>query len=186
MSGWKEQEWPLFICFPSTGIEGEDLAAWRKTRDCVRGRDREKERVCQRVWVCATDKFIQTRVLYVYGWARLHLKGTSLWILRSHAQRTITALPRAGNIIKGPVQSNVSDIKLYDMSFSTFIFYDPTLILSALLIFVVRFLHSKPRRAVCTQSGKSKASNPRQAGSLPGAREGRVHVRGSCRANSTV
>lgn len=35
------------------------------------------------------------------------------------------------NQYKKPVQSNVSDIKLYDMSFSTFIFTIPPLILSA-------------------------------------------------------
>lgn len=77
------------------------------------------------------------------------------------------------NQYTSPVQSNVNDIKLYDMSFFNFYFHDPSFNPLSPRIFVVWFLHSKPLLAVWIQNSESimgkHTKHLRLTGSLPGA-----------------
>lgn len=117
-----------FYLFPQHWDWGGGLTAWRKAvwvYVCVRDRDRAG--VCQSVCMCErqrhTDKCV---VLCVYGCIHVaHLKATSLWILKScleTGENNYCDAP-GSNRYKSPVQSNFSDIKLYDVSFN-FYFHD--------------------------------------------------------------
>lgn len=72
------------------------------------------------------------------------------------------------NQYRSPVQSNAGDIKLYHMSFSTFIFVIRALILSASVSLLFSFFIQSHCRAVWIHE-KSIASIWGLAGSLPGA-----------------